>query len=160
MEETWGNEVNTNSEGSTAIKESVSAFKSDLEESFSRLGAAAGRVLEISGTLDAAANRFDAALEIHRQLEGQSRAAADDARGMLAEMRDLLDQARAARDRSLETQESMTAIFGDITDLTADLRERIAALAVLGRPLMALESPASDFDEPGLTQDDLVEAFR
>ena len=152
MEQTWAGQEITD-EASSPVEASLAAFKRELEDGFGRIGAAAEHLKGITAAIESAGQHLDSSLEAHRDLQAQSSSAVEEARSLLAEMRDMNDQARAAQAESMETRDHVIRMVADLTSLTNDLRTRIAALAVLGQPLPAVETAESDkvtadFSEP------------
>jgi hypothetical protein len=131
MDDQW-NDGNESGEGA---KTKVHEFQRDIEEGFAHLSAATGHFLSLTSVMEKAGEKLDVSLEAHRLLEEGSRQSADEGRSMLEEMRGILSQAASARDESREIQAQVKDMLGDLTALTTDLQNRIAALAVLGRPL-------------------------
>jgi methyl-accepting chemotaxis protein len=126
----------------------LEAFKSDLEDGFQRLASAATYLTSMSDSIEAAGRKLGESLDSHRRLEEMSRSAVEETRSLVSEMRAFSEQARAARDEAQTIQQDVRRTVTDLTTLTADLRARIAALAVLGQPLPV------DHVEPGLAEEE------
>ena len=153
MEETWGGQEMGEEGASSSVEASLAAFKRELEEGFGRIGAAAEHLGGITTAVESAGQHLDTSLEAHRYLQSQSSAAVEEARSLLAEMKAINDQTRVAQAETMETRDNVLRMVADLTTLTNDLRSRIAALAVLGRPLALVETPelveaALDQSEP------------
>lgn len=119
------------------FQQSANEFSRNVEEAAARLGNAAQQLLSITEVFTAAGDRLESALEAHRQIESGSQNAAQEARSAATEARTASDQAQQAQRATEALQARLEGSYNDLTALIRDLQERIAALAILARPLPA-----------------------
>jgi hypothetical protein len=124
------------------FQQNAGEFSRNLEEAANRLGGAAQHLLSITEVFTAAGDRLEQALETHRQMETASQSAAQDARDAASEARTASDRAHDAQRATEALQTRLESSYNDLTLLIRDLQERIAALAILARP-MPVEPPPS-----------------
>ncbi len=130
-----------------ALPELAADFGRNVQEASGHLGSAAEQFLSMTTKFLEAGSRLDLALDAHRQIETESQRAALAAETAAAE------RAGTAQSGAEGFQTQVEHNYGELTTLVRDLQERIAALAVLSRPLPAEPppAPASELEAPELT---------
>ena len=124
-------------------------FRRNVEEAAGKLGGAAQQFVAMTASFLAAGDRLEEALEAHRRVETESRQAAESAQAAAAEARAAAEQSETAQKAAAEMLAKMDMQYGELTALVSDLQERIAALAVLARPLPREASEATEPVEAG-----------
>jgi hypothetical protein len=119
----------------TDLKTTATEFSRNIEEAAGRMGSAAEQFLSMTTSFLVAGDRLQAALDGHRQIEAESQAWAKEAVSAASDAADALKQAQAAQRAAEDVLARMQGDYGELTALVTDLRERIAALAVLAQPL-------------------------
>lgn len=136
-----------------ALPDLAADFGRSVQEASGHLGSAAEQFLSMTTRFLAAGSRLDLALDAHRQIEAESQRAAVAAQTAAAEAAAAAERANAAQSGAEGFQTQVERNYGELTTLVRDLQERIAALAVLSRPLPAEPPPAlaSEPEAPELT---------
>ena len=138
------------------VEGSLAAFRQGLEEGFGRIASSAQHLKEVTTQVDAAGRRLEQSLRAHRELQAQTDSALEETRSLLAEAREIRDQVQATCAEARQSNISVVRMVVDLTHLTNDLRERIAALAVLGQPLVQAESLAPEAEPEAASDPALI----
>ncbi len=110
-------------------------FGRNVEEAAGKLGGAAQQFVAMTASFLAAGDRLEQALAAHRRMETESHQAAESAQSAATEARSAAERSEESRRAAEDTLAKIASQYGEMSSLVADLQERIAALAVLARPI-------------------------
>ena len=113
-----------------------------------RVGDATQDLVGLINSLVSAGKELESALGIQRELGAASLKAVEQAREAAESASASANDAREAKSQSSELLGRMDHEYGTVSGLVQDLRDRIAALSVLGAPLPVREKPSETSEEP------------